>query len=286
MESFPVPGTGDVVVAVAAPEAGTGNWAGAPSAAFAPDGSMFLAYRVRTPDTRGAAIVVATSDDGVRFSTVATLEKERFGAESLERPALVRIDGGWRLFVSCATPGTKHWRIDALDAADPSRFADAAARTVFPGDAHVGVKDPVVRRARTGWHAWICCHPLDERDEEDRMTTAYATSDDGLEWRWHGVVLAGRAGTWDARGARVTSVLSDGRASYDGRATKQENFRERTGVAVPGSGGKLEARGEAPIADVRYLDLLRDPRGGAIGFFERPNRDGSHDLCVERFARF
>lgn len=284
MASFPVPGAGAAVVAIAAPGRGPGSWAGAPSAAFASDGSLVLAYRVRTPDARGASVVIATSADGMRFSTIAKLDKERFGAESLERPAIVRIDRGWRLFVSCATPDTKHWRIDAVDAADPARFGAAAPRTVFPGDAHVGVKDPVVRRFGGGWHAWICCHPLDERDEEDRMTTAYATSDDGLAWRWHGEVLAGRAGMWDARGARVTAVLPDGRAAYDGRATKEENFGERTGVALPAAGRKLEAHGEAPIADVRYLDLVPDPGGGLIAFYERPNLDGSHDLCVERFT--
>lgn len=279
-----MPGTGHVEVAAAAPGSGPGNWAGAPSAAFAPDGSIVLAYRVRTPGTRGASVVIATSDDGSRFMPVAALDKEAFGAESLERPAIVRLDAGWRLFVSCATPGTKHWRIDALDATDPARLGDAATRTVFPGDTHLGMKDPVVRRFGGGWHAWICCHPLDDRDAEDRMTTAYATSGDGLSWRWHGDVLAGRAGKWDARGARVTSVLADGRASYDGRATKEENFRERTGVALPGGSGMLEAQGDAPIADVRYLDLLAGPSGGLIAFYERPNVDGSHDLCVERFG--
>ena len=81
-----------------------------------------------------------------------------------------------------------------------------------------------MRRDGTGWQAWICCHPLDEPGEEDRMTTAYATSDDGLAWEWHGTVLAGRPGAWDARGARVTAVLPDGTVFYDGRATKDENF--------------------------------------------------------------
>ena len=267
-----------------APGSGPGNWAGASSAAFAPDGSLLVAYRVRTRTARGAGIVIATSSDGVRLTPVATLRKERFGAESLERPALVRIGQGWRLYISCATPGTKHWHIDALEAAEPAGFTGAAPRTVFPGDAHVGVKDPVVRRLGRGWQAWICCHPLDERDEEDRMTTAYATSDDGIAWRWQGEVMAGRTAMWDARGARVTAVLADGRASYDGRATKEENFRERTGVALPGEHNRLIATGDAPVADVRYLDLVPDPAGGLIAYYERPNPDGSHDLCVERFS--
>ena len=115
------------------------------------------------------------------------------------------------------------------------------------------------------------------------MTTAYATSRDGLTWTWHGDVLAGRPGRWDSRGARVTAVLPDGRASYDGRASKEENFSERTGVALPREGGGLRAAGDAPVAGVRYLDLVPAPRGGYVAFYERPRADGSHELCLERF---
>ena len=60
------------------------------------------------------------------------------------------------------------------------------------------------------------------------MLTAYATSDDGLSWDWRGTALAGREGRWDARSARVTSVLPDGRAAYDGRATADEIHELRT----------------------------------------------------------
>jgi hypothetical protein len=49
------------------------------------------------------------------------------------RPALARTDdGGWRLDVCSATPGSKHWWIDALDADEAGRFDEADARTVFP----------------------------------------------------------------------------------------------------------------------------------------------------------
>ena len=119
--------------------------------------------------------------DGVRFTTVATVGKDAFGAESLERPALVvTADGRWRLYVSVATPGTKHWRVDLLEADTPEGLAAAAPRTVMPGSDRLAVKDPVVVRHDGRWHAWASCHPLDDPEATDRMTTEYATSDDGV----------------------------------------------------------------------------------------------------------
>ncbi len=227
---------------------------------------------MRTGARRGGTLVLARSDDGARLEPVAELDKDRFGAESLERPALVHVAHGWRLYVSCATPGTKHWWICALDAPDLAALADAEPRTAFAGDGTTGVKDPVIRRRADGWHAWICCHPLDEPGEEDRMTTAHATSPDGLAWDWHGTVLRGRPSGWDARGARVTAVLPDGRMAYDGRATKEENFSERTGI--------VDAR-DAPVADARYLDVLELPGGGHRLYYEAPLPDGSHELRTE-----
>ena len=54
-------------------------------------------------------------------------------------------------------------------------------------------------------------------------------------------------------------MLPDGRAFYDGRAAKEENFRERTGVARPAAGG-LAATGDAPVANVRYGVGSEPPR--------------------------
>ena len=96
-----------------------------------------------------------------------------------------------------------------------------------------------------------------------------------------GQALRPRPGAWDARGARVTAVLPDGRAFYDGRATKEENFRERTGIAVPARGVALAAGGDAPVADVRYLDALALPGGAWRLFYEAPLPDGSHELRTE-----
>jgi hypothetical protein len=281
--AFPLPGAGRSVVAVPAPAAGPQNWAGSSSAALADDGTWVIAYRTRMTAEDHAATVVARSEDGERLETILTLDKGRFGAMSMERPAVVRApDGRWHLYVCSATPGSKHWWIDLLVADDPAGWADADPQTVFPGDDRVAVKDPVVRLADDGWHAWICCHPLDVPDEEDRMTTAYATSEDGVSWTWHGTALAPRPGRWDARGARLTTLLPTGMAAYDARATKDENWFERTGLArATGAAGRFQQENDAPLTHVRYLDVVPLPGGGYRIFYEAPLPDESHELRTE-----
>ena len=279
---FPLPGSADPVVAVPAPGDGPRYWAGSSSAALDEDGTFVVGYRVRHGHRGMVETVVARSEDGERFSTVATLEHSEFRAKSMERPSLVRTETGrWRLYVCCADPESAHWWIEAIDADEPEGFAAANARTVFPGDRLTGVKDPLVQRTSRGWRAWICCHLLDQPGEEDRMYTAYATSANGLGWEWRGVALQRRPGQWDARGARVTAVLPDGRAAYDGRATKEENWFERTGLAYQtGEQGRLRQAGGEPI-DVRYLDVLPIPGGDFRIWYEARLPDESHELRTE-----
>jgi hypothetical protein len=267
-----------------------GAWVGAPSALLV-DGVWWLAYRVRRPvaEGRGHSNVVARSDDGVTFTPVVEVTKDAFGAESLERPALVRIpEGRWRLYVSCATPGTKHWRVDLLEADDVADLATATPRTVLPGSATEAVKDPVIRHDGERWHLWASVHPLDDPDATDRMTTEHATSTDGVEWTWQGTALAPRPGSWDARGVRFSTVVLDGSrtwALYDGRATAEENWEERTGLAVQAEDGRFTAVGDEPKlasphapGGLRYADVVAVPGGGARWFYEARRADGGHDL--------
>lgn len=281
MIDFPLPGSSQAVVAVPAPGAGPGYWAGASCAALDSDGSYVVAYRVRNGHDGIDQTVVARSPDGESFTTVAVLDQTRFGAQWMERPALVRIpQSGWRLYICCGTPESKHWWIDVLEADAPEGFADAEVGPAFPGDERTAVKDPIVKLIDGRWHAWICCHPLDVPGAEDRMSSAYATSADGLSWEWRGTVLAARPGTWDARGARLTSVLPDGRASYDGRATAEENWFERTGLARAVD-GKFEQIDDGPVIDARYLDVLPLPEGGYRIYYEARLPDESHELRTE-----
>jgi hypothetical protein len=295
--TMPLPRWDDSIVVVEPPSTEPGAWAGAPSSVVA-DGFVYLAYRLRLPigEGRGIANVVARSADGIAFTTVAEVNKDQFEAESLERPALVQTpEGRWRLYVSAATPGTKHWRVEMVEAATPDGLSAATPRTVLAGDETIAVKDPVLHHDASGWHLWASVHPLESWDDADRMTTWYATSPDGVQWTWRGTVLAGRPGEWDARGVRVSSVRVDGdeiTASYDGRATAGENWEERTGVArgrrLPdGSFGELTAEDAEPIGSphapngLRYLSLIALPDGRRRLYYEATRADGAHDLRTE-----
>ncbi len=286
------------VVAIEPPGTEPGTWAGAPSAVVAGD-EIFLAYRLRRPlgMGRGYAVAIARSADGVRFETIQVISKEEMDCESLERPALVLTpDETWRLYLSCGTWGTKHWRVELLEASAPDKFEPARRTTVLPGDSASGVKDPVIAWHGGIWHLWASVHPLDDPDSTDRMRTDYATSPDGFGWTWHGSALQPRPGAWDSRGVRVSSVRFEADrlvAYYDGRASAAENYEERTGIAVGSSPAQLTAVGAAPVAQsgagaggLRYLEIVELADGRERMYYELTRADGRHELRTElRSAR-
>jgi hypothetical protein len=217
--------------------------------------------------------------------------REAFGSESFERPALVPLpEGGWRLYLSCATPGSTHWWVDSLTADSPESLAGGHRQVVLPGDDATAVKDPVVTVGEDGWRMWLCCHPLGDRGHEDRMTTRLLTSDDGLAWADRGEALRGEAGAWDARGARVTAELGGEplRVLYDGRPDADANWHEITGLARWDGARLVPDRAVAPISSphsdgaFRYACAVPLPDGRVRYYVEAARPDGAHDLvsCV------
>jgi hypothetical protein len=279
-------------VAIAAPGSGPGWWAGGASAVVDDDGSIVLAYRLRAPvgQGRGIANVIARSSDGVNFETICTLQKEEFDADSLERPWIVRLpSGAWRVYISSNTPGTKHWKVEAIDAVDPSAFEAKNKVVTLPGDADWGVKDPVIKFHNGQWHVWLCCHPLERPQDADRMETRYGTSPDGLAWNMGPTVISGRAGMWDERGARVADVMFAGDqvvAYYDGCATAEQDTEEFLGIAM-GTLGALASLSDEPITSqfgsgsLRYPAIVDLPNGDQRIYYETTNESGAHDLVTE-----
>lgn len=160
---------------------------------------------------------------------------------------------------------------------------------MLPGDDSVAVKDPVITVDEAhGWQMWVCCHPLDVAGSEDRMWTAYATSADGLTWTIERDVLEPTPGSWDARGARVTTILSADPLTvlYDGRATAEANWHETTGIAEERN-DVLVPLGNKPVVSspegdgaFRYVSAVPLADGRTRFYFEAARADGSHDLMT------
>jgi hypothetical protein len=114
------------------------------------------------------------------------------------------------------------------------------------------------------------------------MNTAYATSEEGLSWEWRGVALQGRPTSRDARGARVTAVVPDGRAAFGGRATAEENCFEHTGLAYQsGEPGRLQHAEPGHNPELITDEVGRDGEGNVAG----PRvHDASPKLAVEEIG--
>ena len=275
--AVPLPGTGRVAVAAPAPGRGPGEWTGAPSAALDRDGPSSSPTASATPARRGGEVVVARRIDGERLTTGGPVRQGPLRRRLARAPGAGPRppDGGWRLYVCCATPGSAHWWIDALERG-AARRSPARPTTVFAGDEAwcegPGHPDPdswpenqprlggvdLLPPARRGRRARTACAPRTRR----------APTVSGGAWPGpRSPAAPGRVGR--PRRARHGGT---GRPAgdYDGRATKEENFRERTGVARPaGTRGHLVARGEAPVADVRYVDIVPLPDGGTASTTRR-----------------
>ena len=301
--TLPLPTLADSDLVVAPPEGGAGAWAGAPSALLAGD-TFYLAYRLRLPigeGGRGFRNVVARSADGVRFEEIAWLDRERFGAESLERPALVLTPDG----PLAGVRQLRHAGDQAL-AGRPGRGGDAGGarppprrRPCCPAATPSGVKDPVLLHDGERWHLWASAHPLERlgRRRPDDHRVRHQPGRRELDLARHRAGRpARRVGRPRRAGQRGAHGRRHGRGSYDGRATAEQNWEELTGLATGTVGadglvGRLTATAGEPVRSpyggggLRYLSVVPLPDGSSRVYYELTRADGAHELRTELHER-
>lgn len=308
------PEEGETIVAPAGE--GPGYWAGAPSVLYDADSSRFyLYYRVRKPrPVRGGECHIAESSDGVAFRTVWVAKKEDLGSTSVERCCLTRaLDGAWLLYVSYVDPSDDRWCIDVIEADGPSAFDPARRRAVLraEGTGTEGVKDPWVMVVNGLYYVLVSYAetvpvPQERRSEMHATADIYntgltlsctglATSGDGRSFTWEGELLRPRAGAWDAYAARLGCLVPTAHGwvgYYDGAASVEENYEERTGLVQTWdlrTFHRLSQTGPTIVSahssgGLRYVDAV--PFDDEILFYyEYCRPDGSHELRMNRKSR-
>ena len=300
------PATGAVIAA--APGEGTGHWAGA-AGAFADGEDVYLVYRLRWPRPRRGGELIVARGDGETFEAVWRARREDFASPSIERCAILREGGSWRLYVSYVDGVDGRWRVDLIEAGSPSAFDPRTRRPVLGADMAnaIAVKDPWLRRVNDRWLMFVSFGErsgLAERlhGSGDALSTGavksetgLATSVDGLRWTWEGRIFAAASSGWDRFTTRLTTAVpipgGEWLGLYDGSASVEENYEERCGLARSPDLLRWTRIGDRPLlgsaggpGTIRYVESL------AIGervlfFYERTRRDGAHELCLSEAPR-
>lgn len=306
----------DGITIVEPPSSGLGSWAGAPNVFLDETGDFWLVYRLRKPHPyRGYLLRMAKSSNGIKFKTVWEMSKEQIGTESMERCALVRVEERqWRLFISFVDPQDRRWRIDALDAPSPERFDPAKRRKILTAaDAAVeGVKDPAIYCVAGLWLMFVSFSPTPPKVTKDlkrkmhetgdvfatgisRSATGLVISDDAEIWEWQGEIFSNRPGEWDGYAGRICSIVYRQPvfiAFYDGSKTVDENYEEKTGVAISFNLRNWErVSRKKPLltspygtGSLRYLAVV--PAGSEwFCYYEFCRPDGSHELRLNRVTQ-
>ena len=305
-------------VVVLSPErGGDGYWTGCPGILHdSRRGRFLLTYRQRRPRgdarERGWRCAVAESDDGISFRDVWAVEKDELGTTSMERFSLLPTEEGYLLYLSYVDPDDSRWRIDVLDAETPDSFSVAKAEPVLTAatSGTEGVKDPYAIRVGPAVYLFASYAEAGTFSDEERVRahatsdiyntgvtthpTGLATSIDGRMFRWHGEVL-GVGATWDRYQARLNSIVpldAGFLGFYDGSAGADENYEERTGLALsfdlehwrrltPDQPWITSSLGSG---SVRYLDAVPVDDEWWL-YYEMTRADGAHELRMSKVPR-
>ncbi len=296
---------------------GPGWWVGAPSTLYDErTGKFYLYYRRRSKTLgtekprelgRGTNCYIAESVDGIEFSTIWEASKADLNTPSMEKAALaLTLEGKAHLYISYVDPDDNKWRTDLI-AGEHFNQLDVQNRIkIFTGDDinAEGVKDPYVLILGRLYYMILSYAPSPPRakalSEQMHATadvyntgitkshTGLAVSSDGVHFRWVGDIFSPRESGWDAYAARISTLLYTPpvfTAFYDGSASVEENYEERTGIAISFDLRNYERVTEAgPIltsphasGSLRYIDAIV-VREQIYYYYEYARADGSHEL--------
>ena len=326
-----------------------GFWFGGGDLVQDDDGILWLSGRFRdagdsrtgvAAGVRGRELALfRSSDDGASFEKVRAWSKADLAVTgdavlSIEGTSLQRrADGAWELFVSTERrrsyperhaayqkPGTGVWSIERMVAGRPDAFDAGDLEPALAGDddAHLHVKDPVVRAVGEGTALLFSNHPL-----------SWASSNTGLALRSGGAdrfevrawEVVPRGTVWDVGATRLTEVLRVPRVGrfeggppislllYDG-AEAMRPLDESGSVNARPRGYSCEELGGAMwtvahefaaaerltlvaprflsphgTRSSRYAKVLALPGGDLIATWQQAQADGSQPLVMHRLGR-
>jgi hypothetical protein len=286
-----------------------GYWTGAPGAFYeAKEKAWYLTYRLRRPrgvqPDRGGEARIARSTDLKNWEDIWSVNKSEFNTASIERGAIHRgADKVWRYFTSYVDPADGRWCVAMLRGTEVAQLYSRNVEPVFTAQSLKleGIKDPWILRHDNLYYMFLSVamatpHTTDQSHASlDIYNTGQCLSATGLatsrnldRWEWKGIVFRPEATGWDGYCRRINSVVpvdSGFLAFYDGSASHEENYEEKTGVAVSTNLFRwktLNEKGPAHISphgshSLRYIDAQTDGRNAAV-FYECARTDGAHDL--------
>lgn len=286
-----------------------GFWAGAPGVFFdAADQAWYLTYRLRrprgVPPDRGGEARIARSTDLRNWKDIWSVNKSEYKSASIERSTIHRgPDKVWRYFTSYVDPADGRWCVAMLRGTDVTQLYTRNVEILFKAPPlHLeGIKDPWILRHDGLYYMFVSVAlPTPTTNEKSHATldiyntgeclsaTGLATSKDLDHWEWKRIVFQPTGNGWDCYCRRINSVVPLGGefiGFYDGSASHQENYEEKTGLAISSDllhWRRLSAKGPAHISphsshSLRYIDA--QPAGKQIHlFYEYARQDEAHDL--------
>lgn len=296
----------------------SGYWAGAPSI-FYDDKyeNYYLYYRLRQPrghgeNERGFEVRIAESKDGENFKDIWKLHKKELNSSSIERSYMVKVsDDLFRLYISYVDPEDSRWRIDVVEASDPSKFDVTKRKSVLNHSSEFGleniegVKDPYIfKKDDTYFLYFVYAQGLNKESAEIMhqtgdvhntglavAPTGLALSKDGLNFKWANTALPVGVKGWDQYQSRLTTIIPYGNSYtvlWDGSTGVEQNYEEKSACGITYDLKTFaKVSHEGPLLEtedkkaVRYVDALVH-KEEIWYYYEYTRKDGAHELRLAK----